>query len=483
MKRRLSGDGLQREIGLWSAIVLVVANMVGTGVFTTSGFIVQEMPNAQALLIAWLIGGIFALTGALCYGELGAMLPYAGGEYVYLRRSFGALPAFLSGWISLVVGFSAPIAAAAIAFAVYLMGGKGGPPWFVLEVGGRNWITVSPVSVTAIGVVIVFSLVHYHSLRLGQRVQNVLTGFKVLFVLAFGLGSFWLGNGDGERLRALVHGGGSTFEGGAFAISLIFVSFAYSGWNAAAYLGGEIRRPQRNLPLALLVGTVFVTGVYLLLNLAYVYALPVESMKGMLDVGAGAASALFGSAIGSAISWAIALGLLSVVSAMVMTGPRVYYAMARDGLFFRGIGRVDPNRHTPVQAIAFQAVIAVVMIVSATFDSLLIYMGFTLSLSAMVTVAGLVKLRLTEPDLARPYTTWGYPLTPLLFIAGNLWITVYSVFTRPVATLYGLGTIAVGIGVYVLFHKGGVKPATESGASVLLPHHFCPLKSERKLDQ
>ncbi len=483
MKNRLNGT-LRREIGLWSAMTLVVANMVGTGVFTTSGFILKEVPDAQALLILWLIGGVFALAGALCYGELGAMLPQAGGEYAYLRRSFGPLPAFLSGWISLVVGFSAPIAAAAIAFAVYVLGEQSGQTaWFTLEAYGRRWVSITPVSIVAIGAVLLFSLVHYHSLRLGQWVQNGLTGFKVLFILLLGIGSFCFGNGDQQRVLALVDGVSGGFDSGAFAVSLIFVSFAYSGWNAAAYLGGEIRRPQRNLPLALLVGTLFVTVLYLLLNLAYVYALPVEAMQGMLNLGAGAATALFGPRIGVVVSWAIGLGLLSVISAMVMTGPRVYYAMARDGLFFQRIGSVDPDRNTPAQAIVFQAVIAVFMIISATFDSLLVYMGFTLSLSAMITVAGLIKMRLTEPHLDRPYKTWGYPLTPLIFIGGNLWITVYSIASRPVATLYGMGTIALGIGMYFLFHRQQVVARARGANGVPVPCQWCAVERNHDLEQ
>ncbi|SNR90982.1 amino acid/polyamine/organocation transporter, APC superfamily [Humidesulfovibrio mexicanus] len=450
MKTRLAGSGgLKRELGLCSATVLVVANMVGTGVFTTSGFIMAELGDARSMLACWIVGGLFALTGALCYGELGAMLPRAGGEYAYLRRSFGPLPAFLSGWISLIVGFSAPIAAAAIAFATYFLGGES-RPWFVLEFGGRQWATVSLSTVLAIGVVVALSLVHYHSLRLGQRVQNLLTAFKVVFILGLGVGGLCFGAGDATRLSSLFQGGSLSLNGG-FAVALIFVSFAFSGWNAAAYLGGEIRNPERNLPRALVLGTVFVTGLYLLLNLVYVYALPVERMRGTIELGTSAAVALFGPVAGAFVGVAIALGLLSVVSAMIMAGPRVYYAMASDGLFFRCFGCVNERRSTPAQAIMFQAGIAIVMILSASFDGLLVYIGFTLSLSSMLTVAGLLRLRFTEPGLPRPYRTLGYPITPLVFICGNLWIVAHSLFSRPVIALYGVGTILVGVGLYRVF--------------------------------
>jgi APA family basic amino acid/polyamine antiporter len=282
-------------------------------------------------------------------------------------------------------------------------------------------------------------------------VQNRLTAFKVGFILLFCLAGLCFGAGDPARLADVFRGGELSIDAADFAVALIFVSFAYSGWNAAAYLGGEIRRPERNLPLALISGVILVTVLYLLLNLVYLYALPVKSLSGMLELGTGSATALFGIALGKAAGIAIALGLLSVVSAMIMAGPRVYFAMACDGLFFRRFGCVDAGRNTPGRAIAFQGAIAIAMIISATFDTLLIYIGFTLSLAAMLTVAGLIKLRITEPGLSRPYRTLGYPFTPLLFIAGNLWIVIYSLLSRPVVALYGIGTILAGVCFYWMF--------------------------------
>ena len=455
----MGADGLKREVGLGSATVLVIANMVGTGVFTTSGFILAELGSVQALMACWLLGGLFALVGALCYGELGAMLPRAGGEYAYLRQSFGPLPAFLSGWISLIVGFSAPIAAAAIAFAVYLLGGEG-EPWLALEIGGRRWLSLSPVTGLAIAAVLVLSLLHYHSVRLGRRVQNLLTGFKIAFILLLGVGGLLFGNGDGARLASLFGPADFSLADPAFAVSLIFVSFAYSGWNAAAYIGGEIRRPGRNLPLSLLAGTVLVIGLYLLLNLAYVFALPVESLSGTLELGMAAGGALFGPGFGRIVGTAIALGLLSVISAMVMAGPRVYYAMACDGVFFSRFCSVDRG-HSPGQAIVLQAGLAILMILSSAFETLLVYIGFTLSLTAMLAVAGLVRMRFSHPDLPRPYRTLGYPLTPLAFIAGNLWIVAYSLVSHPLAGLYGIATIVAGVACYWMFRPGRKRPGTE----------------------
>lgn len=445
---------LNRQIGLFSAVAIVVANMVGTGIFTTSGFILEEVQHPTTLLWCWLIGGIFALCGALCYGELGARHPQAGGEYVYLRHAFGRRIAFVSGWISLIVGFSAPIAAAAFAFSTYLYRalGKDVQQVYALDLGGFNIFQVSAPVVTAVVVVVVLSFVHSHSLRLGSRVQNALTLFKV------GLLTLFIAAGLLATKGNFAHAGdtfsmGSLFSG-KFAVALIFVSFAYSGWNAASYLGGEIQRPSRNLPLALWIGTLIVMALYLLLNWVYLSVLLPDQMKGVLEVGDIAARALFGQGMGQWFSAGIALGLLSVISAMILAGPRVYYAMSCDRNFFPMFARVRPSHNTPAYAIGLQAAIAVVMLITATYQQLLIYIGFTLSLFAMLTVIGLMVLRWKEKEKNITYRTWGYPITPLVFIAGNLWIICFSIINQPLPSLCGVATIAVGWWGYRYFNLG-----------------------------
>jgi APA family basic amino acid/polyamine antiporter len=298
MKNHLNDHHLKRDIGLFTATVLVVANMIGTGIFTTSGFIMQEVGHPMVLLLCWLIGGIFALCGALCYGELGAAFPEAGGEYVYLRESFGKLVAFLSGWISLLVGFSAPIAAAAIAFATYGSGILSLPAHsqFSLTISGITFLTVSPINIGAIASIVILSFVHYHSIKVGGRVQNTLTLFKISIIVLFIAGGFLLGTGSLSHFSGTVPLG-SVFQG-KFAVSLIFVSFAYSGWNAAGYLGSEIKDPSRNIPIALVTGTFLVLIVYLLLNAVYIYALPAGRMSGVLEIGLTSASSLFLNNIG-----------------------------------------------------------------------------------------------------------------------------------------------------------------------------------------
>ena len=453
LKNRLNDDHLRREIGLFSATILVVANMIGTGIFTTSGFIIAEIGNPQAMLLCWLVGGLFALCGALCYGELGAAFPRAGGEYVFLKESFGEGIGFLSGWISLIVGFSAPIAAASIAFASYFLNLFSLQPGSLatLSLFGTHIFTVSLHGLVAIGTVSTFSVIHCYGLLLGSRVQNVLTLFKIGLIVVFIGAGFLLGNGVTGNLYEPLNI--SVLFQDKFAVSLVFISFAYSGWNAAVYLGAEIKKPGRNIPLALFVGTSFVICLYLLLNILYVYSLPVDEMKGVLEVGAKSASSLFGPHIGKYFCGAIAMGLLSVISAMIMAGPRVYYAMSKDNIFFGLFGRVSKVRGTPVYSILLQWCIAIFMIITASFDALLLYIGFTLSFCAMLTVVGLMLLRTKQPALFSDYRTFAYPVTPLLFILGNIWIIYFSIKSKPIASLFGLGTICLGFVVYFFFHR------------------------------
>jgi APA family basic amino acid/polyamine antiporter len=349
------------------------------------------------------------------------------------------------------VGFSAPIAAAAIAFANYFFRvlSASFSPEFTVPFLGVNILTISPITILAAFVIIIFSLIHYHSLWLGASVQNGLTIFKIGLIVVFVVAGLWLGRGSIDHFS----GGldmSSVFQD-KFAVSLIFISFAYSGWNAVAYLGGEIKRPSRNIPLALFTGTFLVICLYLLLNVVYIYALPTKELGGVLEVGAISAVSLFGDNISKYFSGAIAIGLLSVLSAMIMTGPRVYYAMAKDGVFFELFGNINKVHRTPAYAIFLQAAIAVVMVFTASFDKLLIYIGFTLALCATLTVAGMILLRITQPALKRDYKTFGYPATPFLFILGNLWIIYFSIRSRPIASLFGLGTIGLGILVYLYF--------------------------------
>ena len=447
------GAGLKRELGGGSATILVIANMIGTGIFTTSGFIIDSLGDPMTMFLCWFAGGVLALSGALCYGELGAMFPSAGGEYVYLRESLGRLPGFLSGWISLIVGFSAPIAAAAMAFASYFFrvfpNALAKTPHAPLI--GTGVVSISPLTLFAVGIIILFSLIHCYSLYLGSRVQNVLTGFKIGVILLFVVAGLGFGNGSMDHFYSESNRG--TLFSTGFASSLIFISFAYSGWNAAAYLGAEIKNPARNLPLSLFWGTFCVMILYLLLNGVFVYALPVSQMSGVLEVGATSAFALFGEGVEKIFAGAITCCLLSVISAMILAGPRVYYAMARDHLFFARFGQVTRRHGAPAQAILLQGAIAILMVITASFDQLLLYIGVTLSLFAMLTVIGMMFLRAKGLHLKSPYRTFGYPITPIFFVLFNLWMIVFCIKDNLMVSVMSAGTIACGVLVFFCFNR------------------------------
>lgn len=440
---------LTRRVGLISASCVIIADMVGSGIFTTSGFIMQMLNDPWWLLACWLIGGAITFTGALSYGELGARLPLAGGEYVFLRESFGPLWAFLSGWISLVVGFSAPIAASAMAASGYLLHIIPGVPQEPLFCAGC--LVISVETLLALAFLAAFTLLHTRRLGIGLGVQNALTLFKILILITLIVAGLWFWPVDSPWQPVAVSGPQAP-SAGAVATALVFISFAYTGFNAAAYLGGEIKNPGRNLPRALLSGTGLVVLLYLLLNIAYLAALGPEGMPGIKEIGAVAAKALFGPWVGGILSVAICICLLSALGAMILAGPRVYYAMARDGLFLGALGRIDPRSGVPNNAIWLQSAIAAVMILSASFNALLFYIGFTLSLIAALAVAGLFVLRRKDPSQA-PFKVPGYPLTPLIFIVANLGMVTFSLADNPWRGLPSAITLALGLLFYWYFKR------------------------------
>lgn len=426
-----------RRLGLAPAIAIVVANMVGTGVFISTGYMVHAL-DAPRILLAWLVGGVLALCGAVVYAELGAMMPRVGGEYVYLKESLHPSVGFLSGWVSLIAGFSAPIGASALAFGHYL----------------QAVVPDLPVKVAALGLVAGMTLLHMFDVILGSRLQTGFTLLKVGLILIFICAGLLAGNGSWANLNTALPSASTSAFSGEFAVQLFWVSFAYSGWNAAAYIAGEMKDPGRNLPRALLIGTGVVTVLYLALNLVFLYAAPAEGLSAILhnrEVGTSAAAALFGERAGSWLSTVIAVALLSTVSAMIMAGPRVYAAMAEDGLFFSALAHRH-RRGAPVASVALQGAIAVALVLTVDLPRLVLYIGFTLSLFAALTVAGALVLRIRRPHAERPYRAWLWPVTPALFLAASVWLVYQGVSLHPTECLrYGGGTLASGMLAYGLW--------------------------------
>ena len=432
-------------------MALVVANMIGTGIFTTTGFLATDLGSSPLVLGIWVVGGVVALAGCLVYAELAVNLPRSGGEYVYLREAWGPVWGFVSGWVSFFAGFSAPIAAGGLAFAAYLS-------YFypslspassnALLHSGVGWIHLGNGQLLAVGVILVFAVVNILGLSLAANLQNLLTLLKIAVLTAFLSLAFTVGNGSWHHfvqptVRVSTHDLALQF-----AVSLTFVMFAYSGWNAATYVAEEIRTPQRSLPLALVGGTLLVIVFYLACNVAFIYALPLEKLKGVLPVGSVAARALFDGRGGAIFSGMMAAALLSCISAMVMVGPRVYYAMAQDGCFFPSAAGVHPRFHTPVVAILFQTLATIALIVTGTFEALIYYIGFMLVLFAALTTAGIFRLRKRQNWRKLSAVNRFFPLVPATFLVASCGMLISTIRLRPTESFMGLLTVGFGAGLY-----------------------------------
>lgn len=405
----------QRQLGLASATALVVANMIGTGVFTTSGFLLADLRSPWIVLAAWAVGGVIATLGALNYGALARRIPESGGEYLFLSRTLHPAAGYLAGWVSLLVGFSAPLAAAALAFGEY----------------SKTWLPAWSPRVSGTLLLMAFSLLHAAHVRRGAWVQNAAVLLKVVLIALFVGFAF-------SRMPVPTGQPTADFPLSAFGVSLVWISFSYSGWNAAVYIGSEVRDPERNLPRALLLGTGLVTLLYLALNAVFVFAAPVEQLAGKLEIGRIAGEHLGGPVLANAVSALVALTLMSSVSSMVMAGPRVYARMAADGYLPRWL---RTEQGPPRSAIYFQGGIALLLLWTTTFDGLLTYIGFTLGLSTAATVIGLVRLRRREgANLRVP----GWPWVPALFLLSVLGTTAFSIALRPVESLLGAATVGIG---------------------------------------
>ena len=443
---------LLRQLGVVSATALVVSNMIGTGIFTTTGFLAGDLGSPSLVLWIWVVGAVCAFIGAMCYSELGVNLPSSGGEYVYLTEAFGPTWGFMTGWVSFFAGFSAPIAAAALAFSSYLgyffpalhpdnapaFAGHG--DW-TFRLGGAQWV--------ACLLVLLFTILNALGVRRTASVQNVLTAVKIAVIAAFIFWGFFAGHGDPVNFSRPAVRDTATPLAAQFAISLFWIYVAYSGWNAATYVAEELRHPQRTLPIALAIGTALVAVLYIGLNLIFIYAAPLELLKGRLAVGSLAASRLFGPEVAGVFSALMAFSLMATVNAMVTIGPRVYYAMAKNGAFLARAAEVHPKWHTPVAAIAAQAVCAMLM-TTTPFPQLVIYIGFTLNFFAVMSVASLFLLRRRPGWKKLGVVSFGYPAIPLVFIAVGVWMIVRGVELKPLVSLAAVVTIATGALVYHL---------------------------------
>ena len=447
---------LERTAGPFVATCIVIANVIGAGIYTTPGFLARDLGSPFAVLSIWIIGAILALAGALSYSELGASFPQAGGEYIYLREAFGPLWGYLSGWTSFFAGFSAPIGAASIGFAAYLSYFSPAlSPNHVIwspNIAGTT-LNLSGGHIVALAALWSLSIAHITGMRRGGQLQILLTTGKVLSIALLIILGLWLGHGEWSNFASPPAGllPPGVFHNGA--VSLIFVLFSYSGWNAAAYIAGEVREPHRTLPQSLLIGTAIVTILYIGLNMLFLYSLGIGGMSGVLQVGEKAATALFGPRAAGLVAAMMALSILASASAMIVVGPRVYFAMAADGLFPKRLAGIHAEYKSPAASIVLQGIWTSVLILTGTFEALLVYSGFVLVFFSSLAVASVIILRWKRPQLPRPFRVPFYPWTPLLFVGFSAWILAYTLQERPYESGLGILTVITGLPLYFYWRR------------------------------
>ena len=444
-------QSLERRLGPIDGAAVIVSNVIGGGILFFPVLIASSVPDATLFLSTWLVGGALAFCGAMGYAELAALRPRAGGEYVYLREAYGSLVGFLTGWTSFVAGFAGAIAANAIFFVLYLdrffPGVNDSTAFFSVPVPYVG-VTVSRQTLMATAVIWAFAFIHIRGVGPGRVVVNVLAAGKVaafLIFVAFGLS---VGVGDSANLTGTA--GAVTFT--SYLSALVLVMFTYSGWNAAAYMAEEVRNPGRNLPLALALGTAAVVIIYLLINALYLFVIPIGELTqvqgSLLDR---VADRLLGAGAGNIMGLVSLISLAASISAMTFVGPRVYFAMARDGVFLPAAAQVHRKFGTPARSIVAQSIWATALVLTGSLDALGNYVGFAITLFAGIAVAAVFVLRRRDPDAPRPFKAIGYPLTPAIFVIASLAIVVNAIITNPRVTGLGLLVILAGIPIYWWF--------------------------------
>ncbi|UCF36920.1 MAG: amino acid permease [Acidobacteriota bacterium] len=429
---------LKRSLGFFDATMIVVGMVIGSGIFLTTGIMAESLPNPVWILAVWGIGGLLSLCGALTFAELGAMMPRAGGQYVFLREGFGDLAGFLFGWTYLLVVQSGSVAAIAVGFGEYF----------------RYFFPFLPAAGTAIVVTLILSWINYRGVEESSLVQNVLTSAKILAILAIGGAGIYFLNWGPEAEKFAFQAPGAQFPAlSAFGVAMIAVLWTFDGWNCVTFNAGEIKNPRRNLPWALILGTLTVTICYMILNYVYLKALPLEELAGTVRVAEAAISAIFSPTATVLIVLAVLVSTLGSVNACILTGPRIYYAMSRDRLFFRGLAEIHPRFGTPARAVLIQGVVSIIFALSGTYDQL-----FTMVMVAAMAFYGATGfsvfiLRRKYPDAERSYKTPGYPVTPILYVGSTVLILLNSLVERPWESLWGCLIVLSGVPVYLYWKR------------------------------
>ncbi|MEK6572344.1 MAG: amino acid permease [Bacteroidota bacterium] len=424
---------LSRRLNTFDLTMIVIGSIIGSGIFITPSSIAQSLPSAGLILFVWTLGGLLALTGALTYGELSALMPKAGGVYVYLSEAYGGVFGFLYGWANFLVINTGALAALAIVYATYF----------------GYFVPLSELGIKAVAImgIILLTFINYFGVRAGGVFSDVFTLLKLIGICGLIFFGFLLGRGQEIHLRPLI----PQLEGNlgaALAMGMVGVLWSYGGWQHATFTSGEAKDPQRSLPFSIIAGTIIVIIIYLLANLVYLYLLPIETIASSPRVAALAAERFLGSTGGGLISLAILISTFGTSGIYTLTAPRIYYAMAEDGVFFKRAAYVHPKYRTPIFSIIFQSAWAIVLILSGNFLQLITYVAFTDWIFFALTTATVLVFRRKFPEMERPYRTWGYPITPIFFILVSSWFVINTLVNSPTQALVGLGFLAVGVPVY-----------------------------------
>jgi APA family basic amino acid/polyamine antiporter len=421
---------LPRKLGLFDSTAIVIGTMVGSAIFLVPNSIAQNLPSAPMILSAWVIAGVLSALGALAYAELGAMMPATGGQYVFLRESFGPMGGFLCGWSFFLAARSGGIAVVAVGFSIYL----------------SYFVPLTPLlsKVVSVGLILFLSWVNYRGIRVGATVQNVFTSLKVLG-LALLIGSAFL---SPAHAPSPAPAAAASFSLSQFGVAMIACLWAYNGWFAISLVAGEVRNPQRNLPLSLMLGVTAVIALYLLANLGYLRVFTIPEIAASERVASAAAQLTMGHLGAVLVSLTILISMFGTTNGNIMTASRLYFAQARDGLFFEKFGFVHPKFETPAVSILGQGIWSSLLAVSGSYEVLFSYSTFTFWIFYAMTVAGVLILRRKYPDMPRPYKMWGYPVTPLIFVAVATWFVVNTLVSRPGPSVIGLAMIGSGVPAY-----------------------------------
>ncbi len=447
--------GLKRDLGLWSAAAIVVGTVIGSAIFIVPRDMVNSVGSPMMVFVVWIFGGMLSLFGALSYAELAAALPEAGGEYVYLREAYGPLFAFLYGWTQMWVAKSGSIATLATGFFIYLanfhpelekvlmvvplpLGDSGHP----LEIRSGQLL--------AMVVIAVLALINYFGVKVGGNVQVIVTGVKVGLIAAIIVVGLGTGHGAIANFSTSIPAPGSIT---GFFAALVAALWAYDGWNNVSMVASEVQKPQRNLPLALIIGTLAVIALYLLANLAYFYVLPASAVASTGRVAGEAMRQVLGGWGAGAVSVAAMISIFAALNGSILSGSRVPFAMARDGLFFRGVGHVHPRHRTPSVSILVLSLWAALLVLSGRYDQLYTYVIFASVILYGMATAAVIVLRFKRPDMERPYRTIGYPVVPIIFVVGIACLVVSTLLKSPRESLMGLGLIALGLPFYFYWRR------------------------------